>query len=142
MNANDFWEKSYEHVSNFTPQQIWTVFADSSNWKVWNSGVKSIQIEGEFVTGSWFSMELPDGNIIRSQLIDVSERKHFIDESWIGETMVKVAHRIESLQSGLSQITYIISTHGPDAQAFGEGISADFPNVLAGLEKYLSEQKA
>lgn len=85
-------------------------------------------------------MELPEGNIIRSQIIEVSEGKYFTDETRVGETMVRVQHYIEPLHSGLSRVIYIINTQGPDAQAFGEGVSADFPDLLAGLEKYLTEQ--
>jgi hypothetical protein len=46
-------------------------------------------------------MALPDRDIIRSQLTDVSEEKYFIDETWLDETRVKVEHRIE--ESGPDQ---------------------------------------
>lgn len=86
MIKNNVWDKSFELDVGNAPEQIWQAFADTSNWKQWNSGVKSIKIEGPFVSGTWFSMELPEGEIIRSQLIDVSEGKHFIDETWVGVT--------------------------------------------------------
>ncbi|MCX9020929.1 SRPBCC family protein [Citrobacter portucalensis] len=140
MSTDNFWKKSFERDIRDTPQKIWNAFVDISRWGLWNPGVKSIHMEGDFVPGVWFSMELPEGNIIRSQLIEVSEGKYFTDETRVGETMVRVQHYIEPLHSGLSRVIYIINTQGSDAQAFGEGVSADFPDVLAGLEKYLTEQ--
>lgn len=85
-------------------------------------------------------MELPDGFTIRSQLIDVVEQKHFIDETWIDATRVRVEHRIEALRSGHSKVVYAVSVEGPDAQSCGEGVSSDFPDVMKGLAKYLANK--
>ena len=85
-------------------------------------------------------MTLPEGDIIRSQLSEVSTEKCFIDKTWVGETLVSVEHRIEASQFGQSKLIYTINTQGPDAQEFGEGISSDFPEVMAGLAKYLAGQ--
>ncbi|HCF8137971.1 SRPBCC domain-containing protein [Klebsiella pneumoniae] len=140
MSKDKVWNKSFELNVSSPPAKIWQAFIDTANWNQWNSGVNSIQIEGPFVTGTWFSMELPEGDIIRSQLVDVVEEKYFIDETWVGETLVKVEHRIEALHPGQSKLIYAISTQGPDAQAFGEGVSSDFPDVMTGLAKYLAEK--
>ncbi|QJT81776.1 polyketide cyclase [Kosakonia sp. MUSA4] len=139
MNKDNVWSKSYTLAVNSKPKAIWQAFIDTDNWKRWNPGVKSITIEGPFHTGTWFTMELPEGDIVRSRLIDVSEEKYFIDESRVDETLVKVEHRIEASATGHCMLIYAISTQGPQAQAFGEGISSDFPEVMAGLAKYLAE---
>ncbi|MFW0698265.1 SRPBCC family protein [Pantoea sp. R13S299] len=142
MTQAEHWNKSYEHPISAKPDKIWQALKDTSSWKHWNPGVKSIALEGAFQAGTWFSMELPDGEMIRSKLIDVAAEKHFTDETLIGETLVKVEHRIEPSDQGQCQLVYAISTQGPDAQALGEGISADFPDVMAGLANYLAEHKA
>ncbi|MGY5956451.1 SRPBCC family protein [Kosakonia sp. BK9b] len=139
MNEDNAWNKSYKITVRSKPEAIWQAFVDTDNWKRWNPGVKSITIEGPFQTGTWFTMELPQGDIVRSQLTDVSEEKHFIDETWVDETRVKVEHRIEASGPGESTLIYAISTHGPQAKVFGEGISADFPEVMEGLAQYLAE---
>lgn len=142
MTQAEHWNKSYEHPIPATPDKIWQAFIDTSSWKHWNPGVKSIALEGAFQAGTWFSMALPDGEMIRSRLIDVAAKQHFTDETLIGETRVRVEHRIEASGPGQCQLIYAIRTQGPDAQALGEGISADFPDVMAGLAHYLAEQKA
>ena len=137
MTAVNTWNKSYERDIDSAADKIWQAFIDTSNWSRWNSGVKSINLEGAFQSGGWFSMELPDGFTIRSQLIDVVEHKHFIDETWIETTRVRVEHRIEALRPGYSKVIYAVSVEGPDAQSCGEGVSSDFPDVMEGLAKYL-----
>ncbi|WP_039055990.1 SRPBCC family protein [Enterobacter sp. Bisph1] len=139
MNNDNVWSKTYTLSINSTPHAIWQAFVDTDNWKRWNPGVKSIAIEGPFQTGTWFTMVLPEGDVVRSRLTDVCEEKHFIDETWVDETLIKVEHRIEASGSDRCQVMYVITTQGPDAQAYGEGISADFPEVMAGLAKYLGE---
>ncbi|MGJ7469404.1 SRPBCC family protein [Kosakonia cowanii] len=139
MRTDNVWNHAYTLTIDSSPEAIWQAFTDTANWKRWNPGVKAIHAEGPFVTGSWFTMELPDGDSIRSQLVDVCDGKYFIDETWVDQTRVVVEHRIEPLSSDQSRVVYAISTEGPDAQAFGEGISADFPEVIAGLAKYLAE---
>lgn len=138
MNENKVWNKVYTLEVRSKPKAIWQAFIDTDNWKQWNPGVKSITIEGPFQTGTWFTMTLPEGDIIRSQLTDVSEEKYFIDETWLDETRVKVEHRIEESGPNQSTLIYAISAQGPQAKAFGEGVSADFPDVMEGLAKYLA----
>lgn len=138
--AVNTWNKSYERDIDSAADKIWQAFIDTSNWSRWNSGVKSINLEGAFQSGVWFSMELPDGFTIRSQLIDVVEQKHFIDETWIDTTRVRVEHRIEALRPGYSKVVYAVSVEGPDAQSCGEGVSSDFPDVIEGLAKYLANK--
>lgn len=66
MTAVNTWHKSYERDIDSASDKIWQAFIDTSNWSQWNSGVKSINVEGTFQSGTWFSMELPDGFTIRS----------------------------------------------------------------------------
>lgn len=142
MKTDVTWSKSYSHDIHTTPQVIWQALANAAHWNLWNPGVKSIQMEGNFTTGTRFSMELPDGTIIPSILIEVNAPQRFIDESWVGKTRIWVEHRIEALTGDQCRVIYIANTQGPDAQAIGEAVSADFPDVLAGLAKHVSEKKA
>lgn len=132
------WSKSYSRDIDATPHAIWEVLADTATWSLWNAGVKSIQIDGDFVTGTHFAMELPDGDIIESKLLSVVERQHFIDESRLGETVVQVEHRIEALTDNKSRVIYAVSVQGPGSQAIGEAVSEDFPSVIESLGKFIA----
>ncbi len=142
MNSDASWSKSYSCDVHATRQTIWRALSDVPNWTLWNPGVKSVQMDGNFATGTWFSMELPDGDVIRSKLIDVSAPQHFIDETWVGETLIEVEHSIEVMADDQYRVIYAVNSQGPDAQAIGEAVSADFPDVLARLAKYVNERTA
>ncbi|HEX8047762.1 SRPBCC family protein [Rhizobium sp.] len=142
MKSDASWSKSYSCDVDASQQAIWQALADAPNWKLWNPGVKSVQLDGNFAKGTWFSMELPDGEIIRSKLIDVSAPQRFIDETWVGETRIQVEHSIEATAEDQCRVIYAVSSQGPDAQAIGEAVSADFPDVLARLAKYVNDRTA
>ena len=134
------WSRSYCQEITASPEKVWAVLADVFTWKEWNAGVRAIEIENTFSTGGWFSMVLPDNEVIRSQLIDVSAPLRFVDETWIGETVVRVTHSIEPLPMDRCRVTFTANTEGPDAQDIGDGASADFPEVLASLANYAEEK--
>ena len=134
------WSRSYCQEITASPEKVWAVLADVATWKEWNAGVGAIEIEGPFSTGVWFSMVLPDNEVIRSQLIDVSAPLHFVDATWIGETVVRVTHSIEPLPMDRCRVTFTANAEGPEAQDIGDGASADFPEVLASLAKYVEKR--
>lgn len=133
------WNHSYSRDIAATPEAIWSAFADTANWKRWNAGVKEIHRDSAFATGGRFTMEMPDGDSIDSLLVSVSTCQHFIDESRLGDIVVRVEHRIEALEDRRSRVVYTISVQGPQAREVGEAVSADFPSVLEGLDQYLAE---
>lgn len=139
MTVDATWSRTCHRDINATAQAIWQAFAEVAHWGQWNAGVKSIRLDGPFADGSRFAMELPDGMVIHSLLADVTERQGFTDESRIGDTTVRVVHHIEALQPGRCRVTYAIDTRGPDARETGEAASGDFPEVLAGLARYLGD---
>jgi len=118
------------------PETVWSILADTSRWSEWNAGVRAIALEGPFATGSWFRMTLPDGEEIRSQLVAVEAPECFVDETWIEQTVVRVTHTVGATASGGSRVVFAIAVEGPDAAAVGEGVSADFPDVLRALAAF------
>lgn len=133
------WSKSYHQEINATTHAIWAVLSDTSTWKQWNAGVKSIELQGDFASGSTFVMEFPDGSNIKSTLISVVAGEHFTDESKLGETSIRVEHRIQALSKDNSRLTYTIHVQGVEPEGLGEAISADFPAVMNGLANYLAQ---
>lgn len=131
------WHTAYTRDIDAAPDAIWAVLADTSAWHLWNDGVKSIRLDGAFTTGSRFAMEMPDGDVLESTLTSVVPGQQFVDETRLGEIVVRVAHRIEAVSAGTSRVTYAVDVDGLDAQAVGEAVSGDFPAVLAKLEAHV-----
>ncbi|KAB8142219.1 polyketide cyclase [Chloroflexia bacterium SDU3-3] len=139
MNETTTWSTTYSQKIAAQPEAIWALLSDVATWKLWNAGVGNVEIAGTFASGTWFAMTLPDGELIRSQLIEVQHARHFTDETWMGETAVRVEHRIEALPAGGCQVSFAAQAQGPNAAEAGAGASADFPEVLAALAAYIEQ---
>jgi len=140
MSARVVWQTQFSVETSATVEMIWQLFRDVGTWRSWNPGIESIEIEGPFANGTWFSMKPPGQDTLRSCLIEVCENECFVDETRVGELTVRVAHRIQRLGPASTRVTYSVEAEGPDAAEIGAAISSDFPEVLASLAA-LAEQK-
>ena len=124
-----------EHVleTRATPEAVWCLFADVPGWKRWNAGIETIEILGPFAAGTEFRMKPPGQETLTSRLIEVRANEAFVDETRVGDLVVRVAHRIEPLGAGRTRVVYALKAEGPDAAEIGAAVSADFPDVLASL---------
>jgi hypothetical protein len=141
MSDEEVWRKEYAIETTATAETIWSIFRDVPAWKNWNAGIEQIEIDGPFATGTWFTMKPPGEEALRSQLIDVRENLCFVDETRVGDLVVKVAHRIELLGSARTRVVYAVDARGPQASEIGPAVASDFPEVLASLAK-LAETKS
>lgn len=140
MDDENIWRSEYAIETSAAADTIWSIFRDVAAWKNWNAGIEQIDIDGPFATGTWFTMKPPGEETLRSQLIDVRESACFVDETQVGDLVIKVAHRIESLGPARTRIVYAVDAKGPQAAEIGPAVASDFPEVLASLAK-LAEAK-
>jgi hypothetical protein len=69
------------------------------------------------------------------RLAKVEPGREFVDETPVGELVVRVSHLLEPLDFGRVRITYAMEIDGPEDQAreIGPAITADFPDTIAAL---------
>jgi hypothetical protein len=68
-------------------------------------------------------------------LTRVRPEREFVDETPVGDLVVRVSHWLEPLQAGRLRVTYAAEIDGPAEQAerVGPAITADFPATMASL---------
>ncbi|UGX93453.1 SRPBCC family protein [Bradyrhizobium barranii subsp. barranii] len=146
MDDGDVWRDEYAIETSAAPETIWNIFRDVPGWKTWNAGIEQIDIDGPFAAGTWFTMKAPGEEALRSLLIEVRENACFIDETRVGDLVIKVAHRIEALVGSLgptrTRIVYAVDARGPQASEIGPAVASDFPDVLASLAKLAETRSA
>ncbi|MET4386937.1 hypothetical protein ABIB73_002686 [Bradyrhizobium sp. F1.4.3] len=135
MGEENVWRSEYAIETSATAETIWTIFRDVPGWKTWNAGIEQINIDGPFAAGTWFTMKPPGEEALRSQLIEVRENACFVDVTRVGDLVIEVAHRIESLGAARTRIVYAVDARGPQASEIGPAVASDFPEVLASLAK-------
>ncbi len=137
----EHWQHDYSVETSASPQTIWQIFADVSNWKQWNAGIERIEMNGPFAVGTELLMTPPGQEPLLSRLIEVTENEAFVDETRVEELVIVVAHRIKRLSDTRTQVTYSVEATGPGCAEVGPMVSADFPDVLKALVQ-LAESKA
>jgi Polyketide cyclase / dehydrase and lipid transport len=132
---------SYEHSleTDARAETIFEILRDVSRWPEWNPGVERIDLDGPFATGTSGVMVIPDQGSLSFRLAWVGDGRGFEDETEIpgAGVVVRVRHSLEPLAGGGTRITYRATVEGPAADALGPeigpGVTADFPEVVAGL---------
>jgi hypothetical protein len=142
MDSAQTWRSEYAIETPAAPHIIWSIFCDVPGWKAWNAGIEHIEIDGPFLTGTWFTMKPPGQDQLRSQLVEVRENECFVDETRVGPLTVTVAHRIEALGAGRTRIVYAVDANGREAPEIGAVVASDFPEVLASLAKLAEARSA
>jgi hypothetical protein len=142
MSGQEVWRGEYAIETSATAETIWSIFRDVPGWKDWNAGIEQIDIDGPFAAGTWFTMKPPGEEALRSQLVEVRDNACFIDETRVGDLVIKVAHRIEPIGPARTRIVYAVDAKGPQAAEIGPAVASDFPDVLASHAKLAETRSA
>ena len=134
-NKDNIWECEYDLVTTASPEAIWRLFCDVPGWKQWNAGIEEIVIDGPFEAGTTFKMTPPGQETFTSLLVDVKPLELFVDETRVGDLVVRVAHRIERMDGRGARVIYSVKAIGDGAAEVGPMVSADFPQVLKRLSE-------
>ena len=133
------WEYEYSVETTAAPEALWRHWSDVAAWPKWNQGIEEIQIDGPFAVGTTFTMTPPGEEPITLRLVEIVPQERFTDEMDAGDFVVRTMHRLEPAGAGTTRVVYRTELTGPAADQvgpqIGPAITADFPEVLAGLVK-------
>jgi hypothetical protein len=121
--------------ADVTAEAIWSLYADVSTWPSWDADAELITRDGPFAAGTTGTMKFAGQEPLRYRLTEVRPLREFVDETPLGELVVRVSHLLEPQPSGRVRITYSAEIDGPEnqAQEIGPMITADFPDTMASL---------
>ena len=131
------WSHSYSVTTEANQEVIWRLIADVNNWRQWNDGIESIELNGPLKIGATYRMTPPGENAITSTVVALEPGKLLTDRTEMDELVITVEHRLTLTADRKTTVTFHISVTGPVSndltREVGLGISADFPEVLAKL---------
>jgi len=131
------WASEHSVETTAGPEQIWRLWADVAGWPEWNHDIEQIELVGAFAAGSTIRMTPIGDEPIELRITSAVEPELFIDEADMGEIVVRTIHCVERIDHDRALVRYRMEITGPDADSLGPQIgpeiSADFPEVLAGL---------
>lgn len=139
------WVREFAGTSAASPARVFAVLADAGRWAEWNAGVAAIELHGPFAAGTSAVMVFPGGAALPFRLTWVEPGKGYEDLTEMPDdgVAVRVRHTLEPAGAG-TRITYHCAVEGPDdvAAEAGEGVTADFPEVIAALAARAERSRA
>jgi Polyketide cyclase / dehydrase and lipid transport len=135
---------TYTHAveADASAEAIWSLYEDVTTWPRWDAEAELITRDGPFAAGTTGTMKFVGQPLLHYRLTKVEPQREFVDETPIGELVVRVSHLLEPLPSGRLRITYSAEIDGPEEQAqeIGPMITADFPDTIASLVALAKER--
>jgi hypothetical protein len=128
---------SYSHVieDDVAPDAVWALYEDVATWPAWDAQAEWVTRDGPFATGSAGEMKFRGMDPLPYRLTSVEPLREFVDETPVGDLVVRVSHLLEPLGQGRTRVTYAAEIDGPEAEAgqVGPMITADFPATMQAL---------
>jgi hypothetical protein len=131
------WEAEHSTETSAPQQEIWRLWADVAGWPACNADIEEIELSGPFAAGSKIRMSPIGQEQIELRIAEAVEPELFVDETDLGEVVVRTIHRVQTLDGGRARVTYRMEITGSAADTLGPEIgpeiSGDFPQTLAAL---------
>jgi Polyketide cyclase / dehydrase and lipid transport len=128
---------SYIHVieTDVPAAAIWALYEDVGSWPEWDAQAELVTRDGPFATGVAGTMKFVGQDPLPYRLTRVEPQREFVDETPVGDNVVRVSHLLEPAGAGRLRVTYAAEIDGPAEQAeeLGPMITADFPQTMAAL---------
>ncbi len=136
-----FW---YSMETSATPEKIWAIWTDVSNWKTWDTGLKDASLEDEFKFGAKGKILSLEGRTSKFKVVSINEGKSYTYKTKLplGSLYVK---RYLNTENGKTIFTHEVWFKGLTSGIFAKAFGADFremlPTVLSNV-KNLAEDNA
>ena len=92
---------TYNHTveADAEAEAIWKLYADVSTWPAWDAQAELVTRDGPFAAGTTGTMTFRGQDPLEYRLTKVDPLREFVDETPVGELVVRVSHRLEPLDS-------------------------------------------
>lgn len=135
---------SYTHTveADIGADAIWSLYEDVSSWPSWDADAELVTRDGPFAAGTTGTMKFKGQQPLAYRLVKVEPLREFVDETPVGELVVRVSHHLEPLPSGRVRITYSAAIDGSEDEArqLGPMITQDFPETMGSLVRLAKER--
>ena len=127
----------YTHTveTDVPPTAIWSLYEDVEPWPSGDAQAERVTRDGSFATGSSGTLKFRGQDPLCYRLTKVEPLREFVDETAVGDIVVRVSHGLEPVAGGRLRLTYAAEVDGPPerAEELGALITADFPDTMASL---------
>jgi hypothetical protein len=105
------WTTEVSRKTTATKEQIWKLWADVSNWNVWDKGVETSELFGQLQKGTKGILKPTDGPKAKFFISELTELKSFTSRSFLPLCKMDFIHTLTETKEGL-EITHKIIIKG------------------------------
>ena len=95
-----------------TPEQIWRIWQDVENWKVWDSEIELSRIDGPFQAGTAGCTKFVGTPLFKTLLTQVEPFRLVVQEAYLSFAKV-ISYQSMSQVAGKTQVTFQVEIRGP-----------------------------
>ncbi|MGL5514367.1 MAG: SRPBCC family protein [Sporomusa sp.] len=118
-----------------TPDKIWSLYSNVSQWPAWDVTMEKVELQGEFQAGTKGTMYMKGIPPLSFELFDVKQNERFVVIAIMGDIKVNMGHFITKNGTVL-KLTHTIEIDGgieAQIQGIGNGISSSIPPSMEQL---------
>lgn len=128
-----------------SPEAIWEVWQDVTNWSTWDHSVEFSTLDGPFKAGTTGTLKPKGGPLVHTKLDRVEPKKMFICEAKLPLANIKTSHFL-SESNGQTEVTHQIEMSGPLAFFFafviGRNMKKNLPQEMMAMIKKANHPSA
>ena len=128
------WEFEHSIVTRAKKQIIWELYSRVESWTIWDHGIESVFLKGEFKEGVHGKIKPVRQELLSYKITFVDPAKGFSDETVIDDlgATIEFIHAFSSSPDGKTRLTNHITVNCPDKEEMEEEIGND---ISSGLPK-------
>lgn len=121
-----------------SPEAIWHIWEDVTNWNTWDHGIEFSTINGPFAAETTGTLKPVGGPLVQTKLTSVQRNKMFVDEAKLTFARIIVTHFLTE-SDGKTYVTHQIEMTGPLAFFFaiviGRNMKRNLPQEMMAMIK-------
>jgi hypothetical protein len=137
LSASAFAQQSNTHFSytietTAPPEAIWRIWTDVPNWKTWDDGLKTAELDGPFIAntkGALIPDKGPQSRFVLTEVVP-GQTYTFRTKLPLGALYVK---RLLSMQNGKTAFTHEVWFTGLTKGIFGRALGRNYRQILPGV---------
>ena len=134
-----FW---YSIETTASPEAIWSVWMDVSNWKDWDTGLKDASIEDEISLGAKGTIVSLEDRKSKFKVVEYIEGQSYTYKTKLPLGSLYVKRYLET-NNGITQFTHEVWFKGVSsgifAKAFGSKFRTMLPDVLSNIKNIVEK---
>jgi hypothetical protein len=95
------WTTEVSRKTTATKEQIWKLWADVSNWNIWDAQVETSELFGQFQTGTKGILKPAGGPKTKFEMTECTNFKSFTVRSFLPLCKINFIHTMTETQDGL-----------------------------------------